>query len=95
MDLISYLLFVFTLIIFLRTRKNQVNKTMKTRSEKLSQCQKHPRVKTLSTLEAKQKTVMTKIGMYFRKQPWKKIRTYSEPSKKRPNERKATHTQSK
>ena len=41
MYVISYLLFVFTLIIFIRTRKNQVDKTMKTRSEKSSQCQKH------------------------------------------------------
>ena len=33
---ISYLLFVFTFIIFIRTRKNQVEKTIKTKSEKSS-----------------------------------------------------------
>ena len=31
MHVISYLLFVFTFIIFIRTRKNQVEKTMKTK----------------------------------------------------------------
>ena len=36
MDVISYLLFIFTLIIFIRTRKNHVDKTMKTKSEKSS-----------------------------------------------------------
>jgi hypothetical protein len=34
MDVISYLLFVFTLIIFIRTRKDHVEKTMETKSEK-------------------------------------------------------------
>jgi hypothetical protein len=33
MDVITYLLFVFTLIIFIRTWKIQVEKTMKTKSE--------------------------------------------------------------
>jgi len=65
--MISYLLFVFTLIIFIRTRKIQVDKTMKTKSEKSSYCQKHLREKIQSILEAKQKTVMTKIKMYSRK----------------------------
>jgi hypothetical protein len=36
MDVIFYLLFVCTLIIFIRTRKNQVEETMKTKSEKSS-----------------------------------------------------------
>ena len=73
-----------------------MDKTMKTRLEKSSYCQKHPREKKSEhILEAKQKTVMTKIRMYSRKQPQKKTKTYSEPSEKRPNERKATRTQSK
>jgi hypothetical protein len=37
MVMISYLLFVFTLIIFIRTRKNQVDKIMKN-SKKSSYC---------------------------------------------------------
>jgi hypothetical protein len=90
MAVISYLLFVFTLIIFIRTRKKQVEKTMKRNKKKSSKCKNiHEKKKSEHT----RKIVMTKIGMYSRKE--KKIRTYSGPSEKHPNERKATHTWNK
>ena len=46
MDVISYLLFVFTFIIFIKTQKIQVEKTMKTKLEKSSYCEKQPREKS-------------------------------------------------